>query len=1849
MNRLMLLFLALPLFFVGCSGSSETTPGDQVQINPEFAQYIGAFTGGTVKVNDPIKVQFNEAISAEVREANQSGLFTFEPAAAGEVEWIDDRTVAFQPTEPFESGIRYKAEVDISEIVEPEKEELEVFAFNFHTRKKSIRLEIDRFQTYDESDNSLQKMIGKLHFNGLTDTANISRIIEAKQDGENLKINYFRENESTYGFIVENIVRKEQRSTLELNWSGAPVDIELGGKKTIRIPSINEFVVLDYEVNHSPEQYVKIYFSDPLESGQFLEGLIYLKDHDVKIVADGQIVIVYPEDRIVGDEVLKISKGVQNYEGARLSEAGHFNVFFEDIAPDIELIGEGNIIPKTGEAHFPFQSVNLTAVDVSISKIYEDNIIQFLQVNNYDGTYQLRRVSREVYEERIDLDPEGELDLHEWNNFSVDLSKYVEMDPGAIYRVKISARKEYSLYDCQLGEGTDQSMTQFNFTSVNEPWNEDDWESGYYYYDYNDYDYEYRYSERDDPCKDSFYRNMMVSRNVLVSDIGVIAKAGADKEMHIVLTDLNTTEPLSGASIKFYDYQQQFLGEATTDGDGMSITHLDRKPFVVVAEKNGQRGYLKLMDGDALSMSKFDVSGETVQHGVKGFVYTERGVWRPGDSLFISFMLEDKEDLLPESHPVVFEFINPKGIVLDEQIATHSVNGLYDFRTATHPDDITGNYSARITIGNRKFYKNIKVESVKPNRLKVDLSFEDEILSNKTGRNVTLKSKWLHGATAGDLKTKVDIHLKSTRTQFDKYNGFVFDDPIKGFTSESKTIFEGRLDEFGQVKFDHGISLTNAAPGMLKAYFTTKVFEKGGEFSIDRTSVVYSPYSEYAGLRVPEGSLYGGALLTDKNHYMDIVTVSETGKPVSSEVKVQVYKLSWRWWWDSYENDVASYISRTGTVPIQTQTLQTNGGKASFKFRVDQPEWGRYLVLVEDRESGHTTGKIVYVDWPYYARSNRKDSENATMLSFATDKEKYIRGEEVTLSIPTPDAGKALVSLESGTKIIDKFWVDTEKGETTVSFPTTGEMDPNVFVHVTLIQPYKAVTNDLPIRMYGVVPIYVEDPETHVEPIISMPDVLRPESYIEIKVSEKSKKPMTYTLAIVDEGLLDLTNFKTPDPWSHFNAREALGVKTWDMYDYVLGTYAEELDKLLAIGGDEDGSGKKAAKANRFEPMVRFIGPFEYDGSTNTHKIDVPNYVGSVRVMVVAGEEGTYGQAEKTVPVRSPLMVLGTLPRVLGPGEQVTLPANIFAMEKGVNDVSVTIKTNDLLAVNGAQTKRVKFSKQGDKIVNFDLRVAEETGIAKVSIIATGGGHKAQYDIELDVRTPNMEQTKTVEKVLNTGESFSANVDYFGVGGTNQAYLEVSNFPPLDLGRRLDYLIKYPHGCIEQTTSSVFPQLFLDELTDVDASKKMAIQQNINNAIDRIKLFQTTGGGFAYWPGGGYSSEWGTNYAGHFLLEAEKKGYSIPKTMKNGWLKFQKKQAKSWNKANQNVDGPQYNDLTQAYRLYTLALAGKPELGLMNRLRERGDLSIPAKWRLAAAYKLAGQREAAFGLVKNVSRTVPEYVELSYTFGSNARDEAMILETLVLLNMKTAGAEMARKIANRLNEDRWMNTQATAYSLLAVSRFLGKNKAEENLKFNFEVNGQRGKRDTEVNLVNFDLGEDGRSVKVENGGKGVLYVRLITKGVPLGGNEEATARNIQMAVRYFDMKNRLISVDELEQGQDFYAEIKVSNPGTRGNLRELALSHIVPSGWEIHNNRMDEFNSNESAYFTYQDIRDDRLYTYFDLNRNQTKTFKVQLNSSYLGKFYLPGIVVEAMYDHSIYARSKGQWVEVKQEDKVDS
>ena len=504
---------------------------------------------------------------------------------------------------------------------------------------------------------------------------------------------------------------------------------------------------------------------------------------------------------------------------------------------------------------------------------------------------------------------------------------------------------------------------------------------------------------------------------------------------------------------------------------------------------------------------------------------------------------------------------------------------------------------------------------------------------------------------------------------------------------------------------------------------------------------------------------------------------------------------------------------------------------------------------------------------------------------------------------------------------------------------------------------------------------------------------------------------MTYTLAVVDDGLLDLTRFKTPDPWSAFYAREALGVKTWDLYDQVIGAYSGELQRILSIGGDQSLDVKKNQKANRFKPMVRFFGPYELKkGQSRTTTFIVPQYIGSVRAMVVAGHECAYGSEEKTVVVKKPLMVLGTLPRVAGPGESVVLPVSVFALDKTIRNVTVTLETNEIFTIASGTQRQVSFNTIGDQMVMFNLKVKEMTGPGKVKITAVCGKERSEYSMEMDVRNPNLPVTNVMEKSIEPGGNWNSAYFPAGIPGSNKGILELSSIPPLNLEKRLDFLIHYPYGCIEQTTSSVFPQLYLSDLSDLSVERKKETEKNIIAAIQRIKSFQVYNGGLGYWPGAQYADDWATCYAGHFMIEAEQKGYAIPIGFFPSWKEFQQQKAISW-----VYNSSYYNDdLVQAYRLYTLALAKAPELGAMNKLLEQKNLSVAARWRLAAAYQVAGRNEVAANLVATAPINIKPYKELYYTYGSDTRDKAMIVETLCLMNMKTKAAELVKEISSAL-------------------------------------------------------------------------------------------------------------------------------------------------------------------------------------------------------------------------------------------
>ena len=1820
-------------------------------INPAFGEYIASYTAGVVPSGSYLRIVLasEAADSSSIGQESSTRLFDFSPDIKGKAVWLDARTIEFRPDSRMTSGQVYTAKFQLSKLMKV-PDELKVFEYTFQVIPQNFELTIDNVKPYVKTELQRQKVEGTVITADFAENEAVEKAITATQEGKSLKFTWTHAADGKqHVFVVEDVARKEKASVVKLSTNGKSLGVTSERDYDVEIPALGDFKVMHSKIVQNPSQYVILQFSDPLKEKQNLEGLISIGDNGNLTLSfeihDNEI-WVYPPVRQTGTKTIYIERGVRNVNDVPMQEASTVEVVFEQLKPAVRFLGKGAILPSTDGLILPFEAVNLNAVDVSISKVFENNITQFLQVNNIGGSYEMHRVGRNVLKKKIQLDNAGVTDLGKWNRFTLDLATLINAEPGAIYQITLDFNRDYAAYICADDEGGASTSGE---ESINDEYG--DYEGDGYYDDEGNYYEDYDWEQRDNPCHSTYYRqNRKAIRNVLASDLGMLAKRGNDGTTTVFVTDLKSTQPQSGISIEFLDFQQQVLGTATTDGDGKASFSGKDAPFLVIAKSGAQRGYLRLHDGESLSLSNFDVSGEAITKGIKGFLYGDRGVWRPGDSLYLSFILEDKNKVLPATHPVVFELQNPQGVVANRQVKSSSENGFYRFATATSPDALTGDWMARVKVGGTEFNQNIKIETVKPNRLKINLDFGGERI---TSENVTgnLEVKWLHGAPGRNLKGQFDVTLLQSHTSFPKYDDYIFEDPSRQYYSEKQSVWEGSTGAEGKATFNAELTSSYDFPGFMTAVFSGKVFEESGNFSIDRFSQKYYPYESYAGLKTPDGERYSGMLYTDEDQKLNVVFLDIDGKPVNREnVQIGLYRLNRYWWWDNGYESIANYIEQNSSTLVKSGKLNAANGKASWSFKIAPADWGTYYIRVSDPVSGHSTGKIIYVDQPgYFGRYSREQkSGGATMLTFASDKQTYNVGEKINITLPGSGEGRALVSVESGSKTISTFWVETQKGENKFSIDAKPEMAPNIFVNVSLLQPHSQTENDLPIRMYGVIPVGIEDPATHLEPVITMPEELGPGEEVTIKVSEKANRKMTFTLAMVDEGLLDITKFRTPEPWKRFYAREALGVRTWDLYDAVMGAFGSRIERLLSIGGDMEAAAKEDdPRANRFKPVVKFFGPITIDGDEEEIKFVMPQYIGSVRTMVVAGYEGAYGNTEKTTPVRKPLMVLATLPRVLGPEEKLRLPITLFASDKKIKNVKVDIKATGPLTLPDGGSQTVEMSPMGDLTVDFNLAVKPEAGVGKIVVTATSGSYKATDEIEIQVRNPNPPATQSVDMIVEAGKSWSGAVTPIGIAGTNSAVLEVSTIPPINLGYRLYHLMEYPHGCIEQTTSAAFPQLYLDVVKELDESEKNRVKYNITHAIERLKMFITRDGGFGYWPGNQDSDSWGSTYAGHFLIEAEAKGYYVPADMIKRWKKFQRNKAMEWRKN----DYPNYYnpEILQAYRLYSLALAGSPELSAMNRLRETRTISLQAKWLLAAAYVKAGQPEAGKKIVENLTTTIKPYLELGYSYGSDLRDKAIILETLVLLGDKAKGMELVKDISSSLsNQGYWMSTQTTAFCLKAIGMFMGNEKRGE-LKFSYAYGNQKTvNAATELPIAQVPLAINGAqksALKLTNESKGTLFVRVTTTGTPARGEEQEQENNLIISVRYADAKNNPVDPSKLEQGTEFMAIVSVRNPGIRGYYQNLALTQIFPSGWEINNLRLtDDENTVNTDRGNYQDIRDDRVYTYFDLGEGSTRTFKVLLTTGYSGTYYLPAVSCEAMYDRSIYARTKGQVVEVVKE-----
>lgn len=1831
-------FLVLLLTLTACDDKKDTaTQTDSIQ-SSTWNQQISHHTSGIIRKNSELRIRFvNDMIPEQRIGESASAILEISPGIKAEITFNGRREILIKPAEYLQPGQRYQVKVLAGQLEEIPNE-LGEFKFFFDVIPRDFEV---RTLGLSSTANTVQ-LNGVVETSDIEDNALIEKLVSFDMPGQEVTVSWNHSASGTnHEFTIRDIKRQDQTVMLDVTWDGGVLDVDTKGSHQLEVPALGEFKVSNAKTVEGQRKYIQVKFSETLDPKQNLKGLVQLGNQKFTTRIVGDILNVYPENVKTGKYILSLEQGVKSQLGTALKKRFEEELFFEMQEPKVRFSGTGVILPANKVLSIPFQTMNVKTVQVKAFRVYENNMGQFLQANKLEGQSGLNRVGRFLWQKTIDL---GKIKENSWNRFSLDATELLKGQQGALFRLTISVNRKDSIYACPAEDENSPVV------AVDRLKNYDDLhvtESSGWDYAENYYSNNGTWADRRNPCKDAFFKysnETKSSRNFIASNLALIAKRGAEGTLRVVSTHLKTAKPIQGVKIEVLNFQNQSIGKGTTDAIGFAQIKSDGTPFYLIARHNNEIGYLKVNAATALPMSHFDVGGDKVKQGVKGHIYGERGVWRPGDDVYLTFVLEDKNNIIPDKHPVTMQLYNPKGQLMQSKTNNDPVGDFYTFNLKTADNDLTGNWIAKAILGGSTFTKTLKIETVIPNRLKVETTFEGEVLrQSQMPVKGHLFGQWLHGADAKKLKADVSVRLTPRATKFTRNSDFAFDDPVRKFKGEPQTIFEDRLDKTGNQDFEANISVNSEAPGMLTAHFTSRVFEEGGAFSSSRSSMPYHAYENYVGIKLPKGGATREMLLTDKKHLVEIASLNAEGEPVSlNKVEVSIYKISWRWWWDQSGDNLAAYASNFQRGLQSRNTISTTNGSGKWEFDIKYPDWGRYLVRACDMEGKHCSGKIVYIDWPGWAgRAKESGGPGANALTLQSDKREYNVGESATINLPPATQGRALISIETGSKILDQRWFEFSDKKTQFPLKLTKAMSPNVYVSVTLIQPHQDKDNDRPIRLYGVVPIKVNDPSTRLKPELKTADEWAPASTVEVAVSEDKGLAMTYTLAVVDEGLLGLTSFKTPNLHKQFYKKEALGVLTWDLFDQVAGAYGGELERLLALGGDAKAEDpKNSEEQKRFPPVVRFMGPFKLKASeSKKHSIDIPQYIGAVRVMVIAGDKGAYGSADKSVFVRGKLSLLATVPRVIGPEEELTVPVALFTMKEDIKEVELAAESSEHFEIIGDAKQTITFEKQGEKLGLLKFKVKPKLGKGRLKFIATSGEYSAEAEIFIDVRSANPPTLRQTTGTLEGKDSWENNIVPHGLPGTNKITMEVSAIPPINLERRLNYLIRYPHGCVEQVTSSVFPQLYLPTLVRLGPERKKEVQSNIDAGIARLGNFQTGEGSFMYWPGawGNNVNEWATSYVGHFLVEAKKQGYHVPADMLNNWIDYQTNTSRSW------LTGTGEGQTNQAYRLYTLALANKPELSSMNRLRETGNLSSVEKWQLAAAYRLAGLTSAAEDLVKGDKLSLASYRISGITFGSTLRDQAILLNGMVAVGENKKAKKLVEDISAELYADKWHSTQSVAYALMALSKYVGLDQPEGFAKFSYGLGANSLKEvDMDAPLYQLELPEfpsAGQLIKMENKSKRDLYISIFSEGMPRAGQEEASSNGLRIKVSYTDIKGRSVDISDMKQGQDFIANVIVRNLKSH-KLENIALTHVVPSGWEIHNPRFAGEQAKPQAV-DYQDIRDDRVLTYFSMKENEEKKFSVLLNATYLGNYYLPSISVEAMYDASNQARTKGQWVKV--------
>jgi uncharacterized protein YfaS (alpha-2-macroglobulin family) len=1332
---------------------------------------------------------------------------------------------------------------------------------------------------------------------------------------------------------------------------------------------------------------------------------------------------------------------------------------------------------------------------------------------------------------------------------------------------------------------------------------------------------------------------------VAISDIGLIAKKGKDN-LYIFANSIESAKPLSGVKLEITGKNNQVLGNAETNKDGFAVYSLKNmpadgfSPSLVTAKMGTDFNFLPF-NRTQIGTSRFDISGKTENlSGYDAFIYGDRDIYRPGETMHISVILRDEEWNVPGEIPVKMKLFAPNGKVFKTVKKTLNQYGSFETDVVIPNTAPTGSYSVEVYTSTDVYLssKTLKVEEFVPDRIKVDVKVDKKEVFLGQAMNLRVQANNLFGPPATNRNYEIQENVRRSYFYAKDYRSYYF-----GLTG-GKTYFDsnvrsGKTNNEGQVQESYTYPMSYSDMGVLQADYYVTVFDETGRPVNRRTSATIYTQDKFYGINLED--YYNK---TDKVMRIPLIAVDKDGKALNGvKASVKIIKHEYRTVL-AKSGSYYRYKSEHEEVVQYNKTIDLNGGNTVLSFTPKTS--GRYDIRISK------PGTKTYVQQSFYSygwgstTNSSFQVNNEGNIDIELDKEKYQVGDKAKVILNTPFSGKVLVTVERN-NVTDHFYLKTDKRAVSFDLDIKDDFVPNVYVSAILIKPHGQ--SDIPLTVaHGYMPVMVENSANKIP--VAITAVEKSHSKTRQKILIKSKPNTAMTIAVVDEGILQVTGFQTPDPYAYFYRKRALGVSSYNIYPYLFPEIA------MKTGKEGGGAGEELTK--RINPMTnkRFKLVSFWSGIKTTDKngnleyeIDIPQFSGDLRIMAVAYNGKAYGASKANMKVADPVVISTALPRFLSPKDTLEMSVNLSNTTGSAMNCDLSIGIKGPVKMIGKDTEQISIAANSEKQLYYKLAVFPELGEANVNVVVNANGKKYSNETDISIRPASPLQKIDGSGVIAAGSQQAVKMDM-------QRFMEqsidnkllVSNSPLVHFSKDLDYLVRYPYGCVEQTVSAAFPQLYYADLAkQLSGSAKFDADYNIKEAIRKLQLMQLYNGALSYWPGGGYETWWGSVYGAHFLIEAKKAGYEVDQSMIDKLMEYLKNQLKRkktiayWFNGNKNK---KIAPKEVAYSLYVMALASEAKMSYMNYYKSRRDeLSLDSKYLLATAYALAGDKKKYQQIVPPEFSGEESRPVFGGSFHSPIRDEAIALNAILEVDPQSQQVGiMAKHLSEKMKARRYLNTQERVFAFLAMGK-IAKQAAQTKITGEILSNNRKVANydNNTVSLTTKQL--KGGDISITTKGKGRLYYFWEAEGISKDGSYLEEDKYMKVRKTFYDRFGKQITDNHFKQND--LVVIKLSIQGSYNtSIENVVISDILPAGFEIENPRISSVPgmgwTTNKGYPKYTDIRDDRI-NFFVTVTSSVKNYYYVVRAVTPGTFQMGPVGADAMYNGEYHSYSGGGVIRV--------